>query len=108
MNKLQQEAWARLFWEWAILQHDHSMPCYGTHMNNGREVADCTHITYDPDLGGSYEGYDCPLHKVIIGDDTDEACLQRYRWIQDHCSDWDTLLDRYGQYLDETREGEQR
>jgi len=108
VNLPSQKAWASLFWEWAILQEDYDMPCHGTHMNNGREIADCTHMTYNPDLGGSFEGYDCPLHKIIIGEDPDEACLARYKWLQDYCSDWDGLLDGFGRWFDEAKEGEQR
>ena len=108
MNLPSQKAWASLFWEWAILQEDYNMPCHGTHMNNGREIANCTHMTYNPDLGGSFEGYDCPLHKIIIGKDPDEACLARYQWLQDYCSDWNELLTSFWRYLDEIIEGEQR
>ena len=108
MNLPSQKAWASLFWEWVAEQEDYNLPCYFTWRVNRREIASCTHMMYNPDLGGSFEGYYCPLHKLIFGEDTPGACLRRYRWIQDHCPEWYTLIERFGKYMDEVKEGEQR
>ena len=106
MNLPEQRAYARLFWEWVINQPDYLLPCYETHFVKGREIALCTHMHYNPDLGGTFEGVDCPLHKIIVGEYTDTDCLEDYKWLKAHCLRWDEIHNEFWHRIDEIHEGE--